>query len=419
MQVLLQSTANLATTIIGAGIMALPRTFATLGILLGATMMGLVFGLSYFSLFGLVRVSGLTRQWTYADLVRSQFGRAGGLLLQLSIVLNNAGTMVVYLIIIGDILAGVAPDYNGLISMLLGPGHAGQWYTGRAFVVGMLCLLCLAPLVSLRDLSLLGPMSTVGVSIAGAFAASVVALTGVAFAKGQVGDFHWLPSLDMLGTTPSKVALNLLAVLPVITMCFVCHYNVHPIAHSLARFTNRRMMMVVRRALTLCSTLFTLVAAGGYMLFGSDTQENILNNFVPGTLAHLVGPVPANILSFAIRLGYCICLMATFALLNWALRETVAQLAFGRTHLSTAGFLLTSYVLLLVLYLVSILVPSVWTALSLTGATAAVLVAFILPGALILKTERRRPLYRALAWVCVLLGVAMGVVGVANVLISK
>ena len=38
-------------------------------------------------------------------------------------------------------------------------------------------------------------------------------------------------------------------------------------------------------------------------------QENILNNFVPGTLAHLVGPVPANILSFAIRLGYCVCLM--------------------------------------------------------------------------------------------------------------
>ena len=50
-----QSTANLATTIIGAGIMALPRTFATLGIVLGVGMMALVYGLSYFSLFALVR----------------------------------------------------------------------------------------------------------------------------------------------------------------------------------------------------------------------------------------------------------------------------------------------------------------------------------------------------------------------------
>lgn len=31
----------------------------------------------------------------------------------------------------------------------------------------------------------------------------------------QVGDYHWLPTLEMLGGSPSKVALNLLAVLPV------------------------------------------------------------------------------------------------------------------------------------------------------------------------------------------------------------
>jgi hypothetical protein len=27
-----------------------------------------------------------------------------------------------------------------------------------------------------------------------------------------------------------------------------CSYNVHPIAHSLERFSNRRMMMLIRRA---------------------------------------------------------------------------------------------------------------------------------------------------------------------------
>lgn len=45
--------------------------------------------------------------------------------------------------------------------------------------------------------------------------------------------------------------------------------------------------------------------------------------------------------------------------------------------------------------------------------------AFILPGALVLKTERRRATYRALAWTCVLLGLAMGVVGVLNTLVFK
>jgi lipopolysaccharide export LptBFGC system permease protein LptF len=57
-----QATANLATTIIGAGIMALPRAFATLGLVLGATMLGLIFILSFFSLGSLVRCAAVSPQ---------------------------------------------------------------------------------------------------------------------------------------------------------------------------------------------------------------------------------------------------------------------------------------------------------------------------------------------------------------------
>ena len=50
-----QATANLATTIIGAGIMALPCAFATLGIVLGTTTLALIYSLSFFSLGALIR----------------------------------------------------------------------------------------------------------------------------------------------------------------------------------------------------------------------------------------------------------------------------------------------------------------------------------------------------------------------------
>ena len=80
-----------------------------------------------------------------------------------------------------------------------------------------------------------------------------------------MGDFHWLPTLDMLGGTPSQVIVNILATLPVISMSFICHYNVHPIAHSLERFTQRRLKMVVHRSLLICTAVFTLVAGGGYV----------------------------------------------------------------------------------------------------------------------------------------------------------
>lgn len=64
------------------------------------------------------RVSSLTRQWTYAELMQSQFGRGGALLLQWSIVVNNAGTMTVYLIIIG------IRSCCSILRSMVGPGSA-------------------------------------------------------------------------------------------------------------------------------------------------------------------------------------------------------------------------------------------------------------------------------------------------------
>jgi len=107
-----QATAALAATIIGAGIMALPRAFATLGLVLGGSLLAVVFGLSLFSLSALIRAARSAGRWTYADLAESQFGTAGATALTIAILLNNSGSMIIYLIIIGDVLCGVAPEYR-------------------------------------------------------------------------------------------------------------------------------------------------------------------------------------------------------------------------------------------------------------------------------------------------------------------
>jgi hypothetical protein len=61
--------------------------------------------------------------------------------------------------------------------------------------------------------------------------------------------------------------------------------------------------------------------------------------------------------------------------------------------------------------------------MSVTGATAATFVAFILPGALILRVARRTPglstRSSALAVVCVVLGLTMGVVTLLNTFVLK
>jgi len=95
--------------------------------------------------------------------------------------------------------------------------------------MAILCIVALAPLLSLRNLALLAPMSTAAVVVAGGFVSAVVALAVTAIFQGQLGDFHWPPTAEMLGPSPMRIAINLLAVLPVITMSFVCHYNLLPV----------------------------------------------------------------------------------------------------------------------------------------------------------------------------------------------
>ena len=169
--------------------MALPRAFATLGLLVGGGLLTVVFGLSFFSLTALVQAAKTMKCWTYAELARVEFGKAGSTALQAAIVVNNSGSMI----------------------------------------MAVLCIVALAPLLSLRNLSLLAPMSTAAVAVAGLFVSSIVGLAITAAWQGQLGDFQWLPTADMLGHSPMRVIINLLAVLPVITMSFVCHYNLLPV----------------------------------------------------------------------------------------------------------------------------------------------------------------------------------------------
>lgn len=70
------SVFNLVCTIVGSGIMSLPATLKVLGLVLGAAL-------------------------SYVDLMGDAFGRIGKILLQVCVIINNIGVLIVYLIIIG------------------------------------------------------------------------------------------------------------------------------------------------------------------------------------------------------------------------------------------------------------------------------------------------------------------------------
>lgn len=92
---------NLSTTIIGAGIMALPATMKVLGLFLGIAMVIFMSFLTEASIELLIRFSRTSKSVSYGGLMGDAFGKFGRIMLQTCILVNNIGVLVVYMIIIG------------------------------------------------------------------------------------------------------------------------------------------------------------------------------------------------------------------------------------------------------------------------------------------------------------------------------
>eukprot|EP00798_Chlamydomonas_sp_ICE-L_P031315 gene31315-6462_t len=104
---------NLAKTTIGTGIMAMPRAMQLLGLLCGTLYIILLASVIYYSIMVLVKASNHTGQWTYKGAVQALVGRIPAQVLQLVILMANAGGMTACLIMTADILVGGQDSPDG------------------------------------------------------------------------------------------------------------------------------------------------------------------------------------------------------------------------------------------------------------------------------------------------------------------
>lgn len=93
---------NLSTTVVGAGIMALPATMKVTGLPLGILTIIVMGILSDNSIQIMLRYSRPSGARSYGGLMADAFGAIGRALVQICIIINNVGILIVYLIIIGN-----------------------------------------------------------------------------------------------------------------------------------------------------------------------------------------------------------------------------------------------------------------------------------------------------------------------------
>ncbi|KAF9674541.1 hypothetical protein SADUNF_Sadunf10G0137800 [Salix dunnii] len=218
--------------------------------------------------------------------------------------------------------------------------------------------------------------SAISVLLAVVFVGICSVMSIYALIGGKTKTPRLLPHLD------NKTSfLDLFTAVPVIVTAFTFHFNVHPISSDLGKPSD--MISAVKISLLLCAGIYFSTGIFGYLLFGESIVADILVNFDQSSDTAI-----GALLNDTVRLSYAFHLMLAFPLLNFSLRANIDELLFPKKPLlekDSIRFASLTLVLLVFAYLAAIAIPNIWYFFQFMGSTSAVCLAFIFPGAIVLR----------------------------------
>ncbi|KAB5561041.1 hypothetical protein DKX38_005998 [Salix brachista] len=387
---------NLSTTIVGAGIMALPAIMKVLGLVLGVALIIFMAFLTEASIEMLLRFSRVGKSASYGGLMGDAFGKTGRIMLQVAVLINNIGVLIVYMIIIGDVLSGTSSSGSHHAGVLEG-WFGEHWWNARAFVLLVTTLFVFSPLACFKRIVFLAPCtdsgdleywpdgffnnslsytSALSVALAVVFLVITMGITIVKLINGSIAMPRLMPNV-----TDMTSFWKLFTTVPVLVTAYICHYNVHSIDNELE--DSAQIKPVVRTALALCSSVYIMTSIFGFLLFGDATLDDVLANFDTN-----LGIPYSSLLNDAVRVSYAAHLMLVFPIVFFPLRLNLDGLIFPSAqpfHQANMRFALVTIGLVVLIFLGANFIPSIWDAFQFTGATAAVCLGFIFPASITLR----------------------------------
>ncbi|MCJ1473916.1 hypothetical protein MMC13_002572 [Lambiella insularis] len=379
----ISSVINLANTILGAGMLAMPSAMSHMGILLGSAVIiwsGLTAG---FGLYLQTRCARYLDRGSASFFTLSQITYPNAaVIFDAAIVIKCFGVGVSYLIIIGDLMPGVVQgftsDVHGLAFLL----DRRFWITGFMLIV--------IPLSFLRRLDSLKYTSIIALISIGYLVILVVAH----FAKGDTMEqkgpirvVHWG------GLVPA------LSSLPVIVFAYTCHQNMFSILNEIGNNSQLRTTGVVFASIGGAAFLYVLVAITGYLSFGNNVAGNIVAMYHPSVASTIGKAAIVVLVMFSYPLQVHPCRASVDAVLKWRPRKKAdsrnsSPSRSGSSPLLTSlkgsvakgdgiseiHFAAITTAIIVLSYIVAMTVSSLEKVLAYVGSTGSTSISFILPG---------------------------------------
>ncbi|KAF2134708.1 hypothetical protein P153DRAFT_362451 [Dothidotthia symphoricarpi CBS 119687] len=373
----ISSVINLANTILGAGLLAMPSALSKMGIFLGIFVIAWAGITAGFGLYLQTRCARYVDRGTVSFAALSQLTYPNlSILFDAAIAIKCFGVAVSYLIIIGDLMPGVVRGFAPGVGDVTFLVDRQFWITAFMLIV--------IPLSFLRRLDSLKYTSIVALFSIAYLVILVVAhyIRGDTMAdRGAVRVFQWA------GPVPA------LAAFPVIVFAYTCHQNMFSILNEIADNSHFRTTTVIFASIGGACALYILTGITGYLSYGDNIRGNIVQMY-PTVVASTIGRLAIVILvMFSYPLQIHPCRASIDACLAWRpRRRTQSDGSPSRTTLIANGakpakaemsdlrFAIVTTCLIVLSFITAMLVSSLEKVLAYVGSTGSTTISFILPG---------------------------------------
>ncbi|KAG0199505.1 hypothetical protein BGX28_007249 [Mortierella sp. GBA30] len=416
-------TINLANTILGTGMLAMPGALASVGLLLGSFMIFFSACASGLGLYFLTRSASRTHGRAASFFACSKLTYpSAAVFFDLAIAIKCFGVGISYLIIIGDLMPEVVRSLATMAFIAAGGDGFGDmdpqlWFlVDRRFWI-TLFMGIIGPLAFLKRLDSLK-------------ATSALALMAVFYLVYIVIHYYVNPEQPL----PPKEEIRLvhlssqfLTTLPIFVFAFTCHQNIFSVYNELTDNGQSMLNRIISSSIGSAVVTYHTIGVLGYLTFGNVVGSNIIQMYNASLLV-TIGRIAIVILvmfSFPLQCHPCrACLDKVLIAVGqfWASSRfgkkgeydslTPAQLDDGEDEhlhrtpspssvtlasgevddhggplqeISQVKFVVMTMAILIGSYIIAITVTELKTVLSLVGSTGSTAISFILPGSFYYK----------------------------------
>ena len=400
---------QIANTIMGAGILAIPLLMSYLGILIGTIIIVFLAIVTIYTVYILMRCHQITGKSGYSMFGKITLGKVGSILVKIIIIINNMGICICYLRIFGEVFQTIIQSFVSKDSKLM-----TNWHNYIFILIGGVILFFF---IFIKNISSLKKVSYIGVIAVLAF---VILLTVLLFYKTIASELDSDVSWKFL--LPDCSFPQAFQAVPTVFIAFLFQFNVFPIYYSLKNRSMRAMFRATKIGVIASLVIFLLVGIIGFLLYGffdnydeenyqeiygeknngSATYDTILDKLNDDMILYKGNNVFVVIIIIIICVSFIITCLASFPILFLSLRANYInalevcrrarnndtqnlQVIHGqlekRKHvtLSKKILIIITIVLYLFLIAIAILIYNLTTLFTIIGIISGTFIAFILP----------------------------------------